>query len=525
MTVADRFDAIVIGAGANGLVAAATLAAAGRRTLVVERSDVPGGQARSLEFAPGFRAAPLALDAEWIPPGVARQVGVAMPERVYPEVPLTLALPGESLSLAADPRRAAEAIRLHSARDADAWSRFTAQLYAMASFLGELYQRPAPDVGASAPTELLGLAGLAWRFRRLGRRAMAEFLRTVPLSIAELLDDWFESATLKAALAPRGVRDIRQGPRSGGTAFVWLHRLVGAPAGSVNGAGYWRTAPDAINVMLEAAARRQGVTIRTGAPVSEIRVRDDAVAGVMLESGEEIDAPTVLSSTDAARTVLDLVDPVWLDPEFLLAVKNIKFRGATAFVLYALGELPHFSSLPDATSALAGSVTLTPTVDALEQAYDATKYGAVPERPHVEITAPSLRWSTLAPPDKHVLVARAAYAPYALREGPWNTARREGLADRVTDAISCVAPGFADRIEHRAVLVPPDLESVFGLTDGAASHGELTLDQILFMRPVARWARYATPVDGLYLCGASTHPGPGVVGGPGWLAARRVLGR
>ncbi len=518
----DAFDAIVIGGDANGLAAAATLARAGRRVLVLERSDRVGGDTRALAFAPGFRAAPLALDAAWLPPRMLRDLKLDAPALAPYECPIAVASPGESLVLPTDPSRAADTIRRYSTSDAAKWPEFAATLERIAGFLAPLYQRPAPDIATTSSAELLGLAGLAWKLRRQGRRHVAEWLRTMPMSLQELLDDWFESPVLKAAVAAGGVRDIRQGPRSGGTAFVLLHHLVGAPGGSVRGRGYWRAGPDAIPATLDLAARARGVVVRTDADVARILVSDYAVTGVALAGGEEISARLVLSSADPARTIR-LVDPAWLDPEFVHAIRQIKFRGATAFVLYALDELPGVPPLPDATRALTGVVSLTPTVEGLERAYDAAKYGRMSERPHVEITAPTLRWPDHAPHGKHVLVARAACAPYRLEDGGWDAAHREALADRVTDVIACVAPGFADHVMHRAVLAPPDLEERYGLTEGAVSHGELTLDQILFMRPVPGWGHYSMPLEGLYLCGAATHPGPGVGGGPGWLAARQAL--
>jgi phytoene dehydrogenase-like protein len=320
------------------------------------------------------------------------------------------------------------------------------------------------------------------------------------------------------------VQDFQQGPRSGGTGFVLLHHLVGAPAGSVRGRVPWRTGPGAFTDAAEKAARGAGVTIRVAAPVASIRVQDDAVSGVALEGGEEIDSKVVLSTASPARTFLEWVDPVWLDPEFLHAVRNIRYRGCTALVLYALETLPDLAGLAS-PEALAGVVTLTPSLEQLERAADAAKYGTVSEKPHIELTAPTLLWPDLAPAGKHVLAARVQYAPYRLRDGAaWDVPRRDGLADSVTRAIERVAPGFSSRILHRVVLSPRDLEAFFGLHEGAASQGELGLDQILFMRPVPGFGLHNTPITGLYLGGVGTHPGPGVLGGPGWLSAQRVLG-
>lgn len=521
--MSERFDAIVIGAGANGLVAATRMAQGGLRVLLLEGADAAGGQSRTVEFAPGFRAAPLGADPGWLPDPIARLLGLESLERAAGEMPLSVATgSGAFLSLPRDPARAAEAIRPHSAADAAKWPGFVAELRALAGFLEALYGMPAPDVDTTSLDDLLPLLGLGRKYRALGRRGMIEFLRTLPLSVGELLDDAFECGPLKAAVATGGVEDYPRGPRAGGTGFVLLHHMVGAPAGAVRGRRPWRRGPDAFTDGALAAVTRAGVTMRTGTRVERIVVRDDAVAGVTLAGGEEIAATRVLSTADPATTLTQLVDPLWLDPEFMLAVRNIRHRGCTAYVLYALGALPEIRGLD--AGALAGTVSLTPSLTALEKAADATKYGQVSESPHIELTAPTLTWSQLAPDGRQVLVARVQWAPYRLREGgTWDAARTEALAEQVTGAIESVAPGFRSRVLHRAAWSPLDLERQFGLREGAATQGEMGLDQILFMRPVAGWGRHATPVAGLYLGGAGTHPGPGILGGPGWLAAERVL--
>lgn len=520
---ARAIDAIVIGAGANGLTAATVLAGAGLEVLVLERSEAAGGQGRMTEFAPGFHAAPLGIDAGWLPPPVAQMLGATDLGHAAVDACVSVVTePGRGLTLSRDPRSAAATIAAWSAKDAAQWPAFTARMHKLAGFLAELYLLPAPDIDTRATGELLALAGLGRKFRGLGRRDMTEFLRALPISVWELLDDAFESDALKAAVAPGGVLDHRQGPRSGGTGFVLLHHLVGAPAGTMRGRAPWRSGPAAFTVVAEAAARRAGAKLRTGVSVERITVKSGAATGVVLAGGEEIAAKLVLSAADPATTLLDWVDPEWLDVEFGHAVTNIRQRGCTAFVLYALEALPEVRGL--AADALAGIVSLTPSVTALEQAADAAKYGKVPERPHVEITAPTLVWPDLAPAGRHVLIARAQYAPYTLRDGAaWDDARRDALAARVDAAIEEAAPGFGARVLHRVTLTPRDLETRYGLREGAPSQGELGLDQILFMRPVAGASRHAAPVAGLYLGGAGTHPGPGVLGGAGWLAARRML--
>jgi phytoene dehydrogenase-like protein len=343
------------------------------------------------------------------------------------------------------------------------------------------------------------------------------------MSVQQLTEDWFELETLRAAIAACGVQDNRQGPISGGTGFVLLHHLVGAAEGSMRRAP-WRAGSATFASIAENTARQHGVTIRTGADVASISVRDDVVTGVVLRNGEELHAQRVLSSLDPARTLLGLVDPVWLDPEVLLALRNIRYRGCTAYVLFALDELPAVPGLARADDVLRGTLSCSPDVMSLERAADAGKYGRMPDMPHVEITAPSLHWPDLAPAGKHVVLARAQYASYRLRGGAtWDAVRSDALADSVTALIDAVIPCFSARVLQRTTLTPRDLEERFGLTEGAITHGELALDQILFMRPIAGFGQYAMPIDGLYLCGAGTHPGPGVTGGPGWLAAQRVL--
>jgi phytoene dehydrogenase-like protein len=508
--MSTAFDAIVIGAGLNGLVASAALGRAGLRVLLLERGPATGGEARAMQFAEGFRASPLSLDAGWLPPVVARGLGLR-PELVASETSATVLLgAGQRLAVARDAGRGAQAINAHSARDAERWPAFVTKLGRIAGFLEALYQLPPPDIDTTSLRELFPLVGVARKMRGLGREDMTDLLRILPMAVQELVDDTFESEALKALVAAGGVQDIRQGPRSGGTSFVLLHHLVGATPGSVRGRPAVKQGPNVLANAIEDVARGAKVSIRTGTDVAEIVVRDDRVAGVALASGEEITAPVVLSTLDPASTIRK-VDPVWLDPEFLQAVQKIKFRGIRATALFAMDGLPD-------TTGLDGVVSCTPTTTALEKAYDAAKYGETSERPHVEFSVPTLRWPDLAPAGKHVVVAHAQYVAGGRTNG-----QADGLPDLVTGVLEEALPGFASRVRHRSVLMPHDLAERYGLTEGAVTHGELTLDQIMFMRPVPGSGQYAMPLAGLYLGGAGAHPGPGVLGGPGWLAARRVL--
>jgi phytoene dehydrogenase-like protein len=353
---------------------------------------------------------------------------------------------------------------------------------------------------------------------------MVELLRTVPMSVGELLDDWFETDILKGVLGARGVTGVLQGPRSGGTAFVLLHHQVGRPVGAFRAPHAVRGGVGSLARALTAAATSFGAEVRTGAEVVRVLSKGGRATGVVLQNGDEIAARRVVSGADPRRTFLDLCDPSRLTPDFVRAVRSVRYRGAWAKVNLALGALPTFAALRDAgETALRGTISISPSLDYLERAYDDAKYGRVSDRPYLEIRIPSLADASLAPPGRHVMSIEVQYAPYRLREGEWDDSARDALGDRVVETLAAYAPELPGSILHRQVLTPRDLETTFALTEGHTYHGEMTLDQILFMRPVAGWSRYRTPVGGLYLCGAGTHPGGGIAGVPGANAARVIL--
>ncbi|MEX2177515.1 MAG: NAD(P)/FAD-dependent oxidoreductase [Gemmatimonadaceae bacterium] len=513
------YDAIVIGAGPNGLTAAATLAKSGRTVLVLESAHEIGGHTRTIEFTPGFRS-PLNEDCGWLPPAVAKSLGITHHELHRVTRPVTMSVvrnDGALWSLRpVSAQGTAESVRELSDRDASRWPAFVKRMHQFAGILETLYQLPAPDIATSSLREILPLLGVGRKLRALGRSDMIEFLRIMPMSIQDLVDDTFESELLKAAIASKAVRDLQQGPRSGGTTFNLLHYMTSESV-RYFGARLWtRGGPDAFARAAADVARARGVEIRTDARVERIIVAEYGVRGVVLAGGEEIAARTVISTADPKRTLLGLVDPVWLDPDFMLAVRNIRMRGCTAYVLYAL------DALEDRDRLFVSSVSLTSDTASLEKAADAAKYGEISPSPHVEFFAPTQRWPQLAPEGKHVVAARVQYAPYHLRSGDWTAADAAGIESQVRSAIGRVIPGFDSTVLHHLVLTPRDIEDRFGATEGALTQGERALDQILFMRPVPGWGRYATPIDGLYLGGAGAHPGHGVLGGAGWLAARSV---
>jgi phytoene dehydrogenase-like protein len=497
-------DVVVIGAGANGLVAATALARAGRHVIVVEAEEAVGGTWRPVEIASGVMAS-LETEADWVPPAVAAMVGISASD-FNPAPPTSVLVdPGKLLTLPAEVGAAVTALKQHAPKDAARWPAFMAMVRQLAAFLETMYQLPAPEIGASSVADLSGLLTLGRSYRALGRTNMSELLRVLPMPVEDLAEDWMTFMPVRAAIAAAGVRDISQGPRSGGTSFVLLHYLAGAPEGSLRGRPQLRGGPGAFIAMAERAARAAGVAIRTGARVARIEVKDDRVVGAMLTTGEMVAAPLVLSTADPSATLLGLVDPVWLDPELLHAVRNIKYRGSTAYVCYALERMPELPS---------GVISLSSSTDAIERPYDASKYGEASPMPHVVMTAH---------PENGTLVAKARYIPFALRDGAWDESRKAALADLVTSAVGTAVPRFKELVRECRVFTPPDLAARFGIREGAMTHGEITLDQILFMRPVAGLGRHAMPIAGLYLGGAGTHPGPGIAGGPGLLAARQLL--
>jgi len=466
-------DAIVIGAGTNGLVAAHLLARAGRRVLVIEQTD-------------GRTDGPTD-ETGWVPPQVVADLSLAQHGlRITTADPwAAVALDGgERLELSSDMARSVEAIRRLSPKDAAKWPEFCRRMHTLAGVLAELYSQPAPDVETTELGELLRLGLLGLRVKRMGRQGMIDLLRLLPMSIADVLDEWFETDALKAALGIAGVMHLRQGPRSGATAFNFLHHHVGSPA------GVFRLPQSNLGSVL---VRLPGVEVRRGAAVRRIRVAQGRVAGVVLDNGDDIAASLVISSADPRATLLGLLEPGWLDPGFVRAVGNIKCRGVAAQVSLTLAAEPSFRTL-----------AVAPSLTYLERAYDDVKYGRASARPWLEARAAGRRL------DVHV-----QYVPHTTND-------RNALGDVVVKQLADHVPGLRASITARAVLTPADLAAQ-GLTEGQRYHGELTLDQVLFMRPVAGWTRYRMPVRGLYLCGAGNHPGGGVAGGPGRLAARQIL--
>ena len=516
------YDTIVIGAGLNGLTAAAYLAKGGARVLVLERRSVIGGSTTTEEFAPGFRADTCRHDAGWLSPKLVSELELVRHGLKLASNEARIVAPGTNGELLAFGSRGPdiESLKRLSARDAAAWPAFAARIEALCGFLTQMYAAPVPSPDASSRSDLMTAARLGLKFRGLGKKNMVALLRVLPMSVAELLDDEFETPVLKGALATRGVMHLRQGPRAAATAFNFLHHQVGGAPGALGRSTTPLGGLGALAGAIATAARAAGAEIRVDAPVARVLVRGGQVQGVVLESGEEISAKRVVSGASPRQTFLELCDPTLLAPEFVRAVGNIRYRGAWAKVNLALDRAP---ALPGGTPNAARGIVIAPEMDYLERAYDDAKYGRTSSAPWLEAIVPTGIDDSLAPAGKHVMTVHVQYAPYAPRDAEWNATTRDALGDLVVSTLAQHVPGLAESVLHRQVLTPVDLEQTYALPEGHAYDGEMMLDQVMFMRPVPECSHYRSPVRGLYVCGSGAHPGGAIAGGAGANAARAVL--
>jgi phytoene dehydrogenase-like protein len=517
------YDAIVIGGGHNGLTSAAYLARAGWSVLVLERRHVLGGAAVTEEVIPGFRFSVCSYVVSLLRPEIIREL--SLPKHGLEILPLDgtfTPLDDDCLWRVNDHGRTMRELRRFSGSDAEAYEEYGQLMVDMARFIKPVLSIVPPDPGKVNPFDWLGVAGLAARFRELPEDHQATFVQLMTMSAADFLDQWFETDPLKATMSASGIIGTYLGIRSPGTAYVLLHHYMGEIDGAFRAWGIPRGGTGGVSEAIASAARAAGAEIRTEAPVGRILVTDGRASGVALESGEEITARTVLSSVDVWRTFFGLVEPSELDPEFRAELRRYKFRGSSGKVNLALDALPDFSCLPGPGEHLRGAISFSPSVDYMERAYDDAKYGRFSRSPYIDMIIPTLVDPSMAPPGKHVMSCFVQYAPYHLADGHWDE-QRDAFGDAVIDTIAERAPNIRDIILHRQVLTPLDLERTFGLSEGNIFHGELSLEQLFFNRPVPGWARYRTPIRDLWLNGSATHPGGGLMGAPGRIAALEVL--
>jgi phytoene dehydrogenase-like protein len=522
--MSTRYDTIVIGGGHNGLVAAAYLARAGMKTLVLERRPMLGGAAVTEEVFPGFKFSVFSYVVSLLRPEIIRELD--LPRHGLHILPLESTITpldnGDYLGSWSDPDESRNELRRHSPRDADAMALFGRLMQHMAMAVKPILGMVPPDPASLSPNDLSGLLRLGGHFRGLGAERFHALHKLMTMSSADYLDEWFEFDALKATKSASGIIGTFLGPRSPGSAYVLLHHYMGEIDGAFRAWGFQKGGTGAISEAIAGAARAHGAEIRTDAAVERVIVRAGRATGVALASGEEISGSRVVSGLDPRMTFTRLVDPKQLPAPLVDGVSRYKFRGSSGKVNLALAGLPDFTCLPGQGPHLRGAISISPSVDYLERAYDDAKYGEFSRHPYMDIVIPSMIDPGMAPPGQHVMSIFVQYAPYHL-SGGWSDARREAFGDAVVKTLAQYAPNIESLILHRQVLTPADIERITGLSEGNIFQGELALQQLFFLRPVPEWARYRTPIHGYWQCGAGTHPGGGIMGASGRLAALEML--
>ena len=514
------FDAIVVGGGHNGLTAAAYLARAGLRVCVLERRELLGGACVTEEVWPGQRVSRASYVVSMLRPQVVKDL--ELKRFGYDPVPLdppfaTFAADGTPMLFHNDDAAARASIARVSPHDAGAMAGFDAMMERVADVLRPMMLRPPPALGSKHPGDVLELLREAGRAAGLSRRGLQELYRVMTMSVGDLLDDHFENDALKGAYASTGVVGVWAGPRTPGTAYNLLHHELGELDGVGGAWGHVRGGMGAISEALAGSARAHGAEVRVGAPVASIDVDGGRVTGVTLESGEELTAPVVLSGAHPKTTVLDMVGAEHFPEEVVVDMRRYRSRGGSVKVNWILSEPPKFAD----DALMHTSLAICPSIDYLERAWQDATRGVPAEGPYIEVEVPTAIDPTLTDDGTTVMTMFTQYGPHD--EAGWPDGAREAYAKRCLDIVARYAPNVPDAVVHYEVLAPPDLERIFGLVGGSIFQGEQGLDQMAFMRPSPLLSRYATPVHGLYLCGAGTHPGGGVIAAAGHNAAKRVL--
>ncbi len=524
--VANHYDAIIIGGGHNGLVAAAYLARAGKKVVVLERRHILGGAAVTEEIFPGYKFSEFSYVVSLLRPEIIREL--ELPRHGLKILPLPSTFTpmddGDYLAAWDDHDITRREIYRHSPKDAEAYDEYARVMARLAKAIKPLLSMVPPDPSSLSPRDLRGLLKLGRYAAGLKEKELYQIAKLITQSSGDLLDEWFETDALKGTKSASGIIGTFLGPRSPGTAYVLLHHYMGEIDGAFRAWGFAKGGSGGVSGAIASSARALGAELRVNAGVQQVIVRNGRAVGVALENGDELYARAVLSAADPKRTFLGFVEPKHFPDDFVWSIRNFRVRGSSGKVNIALKELPKFTAWPASEPPLPyrGAVSISPSVDYIERAYDDAKYGQISRQPYLDIILPSMIDPDMAPPGHHVMSCFVQYAPYDV-EGGWDDAKRDALGEAVIATIERYAPNIRQAIVGMQVITPMDIERIAGITGGNIFHGELLLHQIFFLRPTPQWADYRTPLKGYYFGASGAHPGGGVMGAAGMLAAKEML--
>jgi phytoene dehydrogenase-like protein len=524
--IKGKRDVLVIGGGVNGLVVAAYLSNAGRNVLLFEKKDILGGIAVTEEFFPGYKFSSLVDGAGYLSPSIASDFKLSQHGlKIVPIDPILCSLQpgGQYLMISQDVSTTSKEIAKFSEADATTFPKFVEMLRKISAVVEGIRHMTPPDLPEFGLKDLMGLSPLMNPVRKIGRRDFTQVLRVMPMPVADLLNEWFESDIVKGAIAASALINSSLGPQEAGTVYNFLYNWAGSNNGLFRSSGNIVGGMGALSEALANAAKMMGVEIKTNSIVEKIIFDNGTATGIELNNGDQYQAKTVVSAANMNTTFLKLIDPYYLDQRFVKHLKNIKYRGTTARVHFVLEDLPSLQGLNgNVQNLLSGHIQISPTITYIQKAFDPVKYGRYSENPYLDIFIPTITDPSLSFDGAHLMSVTVKYMPYHLREGDWESLREE-LAKLVINKIGEYAPGFKNLIKNQKVITPLDLEHDYDLPEGNYMHGEMTLDQFMWMRPIPGYGQYRSPIKNLYLCSAATHPGGGITGINGKNAAREIL--